>query len=125
MCSPEAGHKDGKDGTASAHVSIPASMAMGIVHLYRLTFSALVGRQCRYLPTCSEYALDALRRFGLWRGMFLTLARLCRCGPFGAHGFDPVPLRLRADARWWCPWRFGVWRLPQQDDNVHLSDSSN
>ena len=61
------------------------------------------GRQCRYQPTCSEYALDAFRLHGFWPGFFLAFARLCRCGPFGGHGYDPVPRTLRADARWWLP----------------------
>ena len=60
---------------------------------YRLTLSPFVGRNCRYLPTCSQYALDALDRHGPWIGLWLTLRRLGRCHPWGGHGFDPVPDR--------------------------------
>jgi putative membrane protein insertion efficiency factor len=90
-------------------------LAIGLVLVYRYSLSALVGRQCRYQPTCSEYALDALRLHGFWAGSFLAVARICRCGPFGGHGFDPVPATLRAEARWWLPWRYGVWRSPRED----------
>jgi putative membrane protein insertion efficiency factor len=58
---------------------------------YKLTLSPLVGRQCRFLPTCSEYAAEALIQHGPWRGSVLTVGRLCRCHPLGGHGFDPVP----------------------------------
>ena len=61
------------------------------IRLYQLTLSALIGRRCRYLPTCSEYAGDAIRRHGAGRGFLLGLARACRCHPWGQSGFDPVP----------------------------------
>jgi len=77
--------------------------------LYRYTLSSLVGRTCRHLPTCSEYADEAIARFGLWRGGWMAAARLWRCRPFGSHGFDPVPPALPASARWYTPWRYGRW----------------
>ncbi|MEM7041545.1 MAG: membrane protein insertion efficiency factor YidD [Pseudomonadota bacterium] len=52
-----------------------------------------MGPRCRFLPTCSDYALDALARHGAIRGGWLTLRRLARCHPFGDSGFDPVPER--------------------------------
>jgi uncharacterized protein len=58
---------------------------------YQLTLSALIGRRCRYLPTCSEYAMEAIARHGVWRGLRLGTARVCRCHPWGGDGFDPVP----------------------------------
>jgi uncharacterized protein len=61
------------------------------VRLYRTTFSPLVGRNCRFQPTCSAYALEALERHGALRGAWLTLRRLLRCHPFGGSGFDPPP----------------------------------
>jgi uncharacterized protein len=95
-----------------------ARIAITLVLIYRYSFSALLGRQCRYQPTCSEYALDALRLHGFWPGAFMTLARVCRCGPFGGHGYDPVPRTLRAGARWWLPWRYGAWRSPREGNDI-------
>lgn len=63
----------------------------GCVHAYRLTLSPLVGGHCRYLPTCSAYALEALDRHGPWTGGRLTLTRLAKCHPWGGAGYDPVP----------------------------------
>lgn len=67
------------------------------VQIYRYTLSPLLsfiggpGSGCRYFPTCSEYALEALRRHGAARGAWLTTRRICRCHPWGGFGFDPVP----------------------------------
>ncbi len=63
----------------------------GALRTYKLTLSPLIGRQCRYLPTCSEYAAQALIDHGPWRGTALTFKRLCRCNPWGGSGYDPVP----------------------------------
>jgi uncharacterized protein len=64
---------------------------VGILRVYQLTLSALIGRRCRYLPTCSEYAMEAITRHGPWRGLRLGAGRVCRCHPWGGDGFDPVP----------------------------------
>lgn len=61
------------------------------VHAYRLLVSPLIGPKCRYLPTCSAYALEALEQHGTVRGTWLALRRIARCHPFGGSGFDPVP----------------------------------
>ena len=58
---------------------------------YRLLISPMFPPSCRYLPTCSEYAIDALTTHGLWRGGWLALRRLGRCHPWGGSGYDPVP----------------------------------
>ena len=63
----------------------------GAHRAYKLTLSPLVGRQCRFLPTCSEYAADALIGHGPWRGSMLAARRLCRCNPWGGSGYDPPP----------------------------------
>lgn len=80
-----------------------------LVRLYQLTLSGFIGNHCRHAPTCSEYAYEAIARHGLWAGGWMGLFRLMRCGPWGTHGFDPVPPRLDARYVWFMPWRY--WRL--------------
>ena len=63
----------------------------GALRAYKLTLSPLIGRQCRFLPTCSEYAAQALILHGPVRGSWLAARRLCRCHPWGSAGYDPVP----------------------------------
>jgi putative membrane protein insertion efficiency factor len=93
----------------SALVGAPRQAARGLVTVYRYTFSPLVGFHCRHLPTCSAYADQALERFGLWAGGWMTLARLCRCHPFGTSGLDLVADHLPSAARWYAPWRYARW----------------
>ena len=65
-----------------------------VSHLaYKVTLSPWIGRQCRFQPTCSDYAAQALVLHGPVRGSYLAARRLCRCHPFGGSGFDPVPPR--------------------------------
>jgi putative membrane protein insertion efficiency factor len=90
---------------------------LGAIALYRLTLSPLVGTDCRYLPTCSAYAREAIETNGAWKGGWLTLARLCRCHPWGGHGFDPVP-DLRAECHPFAPWRYGRWRINGSDERA-------
>jgi hypothetical protein len=66
-------------------------LASAPIHLYRWTLSPFLGRQCRYHPTCSAYALQAIEQHGAWRGYALALRRILRCHPWGSSGFDPVP----------------------------------
>ena len=62
-----------------------------VIWIYRHTLSLLVGYNCRHLPTCSVYGDEAIERFGLWAGGWMTLARLLRCQPWGTSGIDNVP----------------------------------
>jgi putative membrane protein insertion efficiency factor len=94
------------------------SGARAAIRAYQLTLSALVGSQCRHLPTCSAYMDEAIGRHGVWAGGFMGLARLCRCHPLGTAGFDPVPNALPAGANWLRPWRYGRWRGPLPDIDV-------
>ncbi len=66
------------------------SILKSFVYFYRLIISPILQPRCRFLPTCSEYALDALTRYGPYKGSILALKRVCRCHPWGGHGFDPV-----------------------------------
>jgi putative membrane protein insertion efficiency factor len=68
--------------------------SVGFAHrAYKLTLSPWIGRSCRFTPTCSDYAAEALILHGPLRGGALAAWRLCRCQPFGRAGFDPVPPR--------------------------------
>ena len=67
---------------------IPALLGMGLIHLYRRTAGVLWGGNCKYHPTCSQYALDAIREFGLLRGTVLAGWRLLRCNPWSRGGVD-------------------------------------
>ena len=67
---------------------------IGIIKLYRMTLSKILPRCCRYYPSCSEYGLSVVRRFGAVKGGYLALRRIIRCNPFAAGGYDPVPDRF-------------------------------
>jgi len=95
--------------TADRDVGIAARIMVKLVRGYQLTFSAVFGRSCRHLPSCSSYTTQAILRFGAWRGFWLGLARIGRCNPWGSEGFDPVPEQLPDHG--WRFWRYGVWRL--------------
>jgi putative membrane protein insertion efficiency factor len=82
------------------------------VRLYQLTLSGFVGNSCRHLPTCSEYAHEAIARHGLWAGSWMALFRVTRCGPGGTHGIDRVPEVLAPRFRW--PWRY--WAVGRKRD---------
>ena len=64
---------------------------LGLIRLYQLTLSPWLGARCRYQPTCSNYAAEALTRHGVRRGVWLAAKRLGRCHPWGRSGYDPVP----------------------------------
>ena len=88
----------------------PRRMGRALVTAYRYTLSPLIGFHCRHLPTCSEFADEALARHGLWAGLWMILPRLLRCQPWGTSGLDFVPQEPPTRARWWLPWRYGRWR---------------
>lgn len=89
---------------------LPRSAGRGMIWVYRHTLSPMIGNTCRHLPTCSVYGDEAIGRFGLWAGGWMTLARLMRCHPWGTSGIDNVPQDIPATARWYLPWRYGRWR---------------
>jgi uncharacterized protein len=71
-----------------------------LIRFYQLTISSIVGRRCRYLPTCSDYARTAIEKHGAWRGFLLGFSRVTRCHPWGGHGYDPVPETYEGPV--WC-----------------------
>ncbi|MDX2309520.1 MAG: membrane protein insertion efficiency factor YidD [Hyphomicrobium sp.] len=78
------------------------------VHIYQWTLRPWLGAHCRHLPTCSDYALEAIDRNGAWKGFWLMVSRLARCHPWGTHGYDPVP-DLSSVRHTFRPWLYGDW----------------
>lgn len=76
--------------TEAARAGVIGRLFLGAISLYRMTAPVRTPR-CRYLPTCSEYAAEAIEVHGAGRGSWLAIRRLGRCHPFGSFGFDPVP----------------------------------
>lgn len=64
---------------------------LGGITVYRYTFALMMNKQCRYQPTCSAYAKEAVETYGAFKGGLLGLKRILRCHPWGGHGYDPVP----------------------------------
>lgn len=64
---------------------------LGIIRLYQILLSPLLGASCRFTPTCSQYGIEAIKKHGPFKGGWLTLKRIGSCHPWGKHGHDPVP----------------------------------
>ena len=71
--------------------AIPRIVLILFVRAYQVVLSPLLPASCRYYPSCSAYAIEALQRYGAFRGGWLVLRRLARCNPFRPGGYDPVP----------------------------------
>jgi putative membrane protein insertion efficiency factor len=67
-----------------------------LIKLYQYLLSPIIGPSCRYLPTCSEYSIEALKTYGFSKGLLLSLKRIMSCHPWGNSGFDPVKKEMRA-----------------------------
>ena len=65
-----------------------------LIKSYQLLISPLLGQNCRYLPTCSEYSAQSIREHGVTKGIALSLKRISKCHPWGSHGYDPVPKKV-------------------------------
>ena len=65
-----------------------------LIRGYQLIISPLLGSNCRFMPTCSEYAMESLKAYGLIKGTFLTVKRIVKCHPWGGHGYDPIPNKM-------------------------------
>ena len=64
-----------------------------LIRGYQLIISPILGSNCRFMPTCSEYAMESLRSHGLIKGSYLTIKRIGKCHPWGGHGYDPIPTK--------------------------------
>lgn len=62
-----------------------------LIRAYQICFSPLFPSCCRFTPTCSAYALEAIKKYGAAKGLFLSIKRICKCNPFHKGGYDPVP----------------------------------
>lgn len=71
--------------------SLPQRLLLALIRFYRGAISPYLPRSCRYTPTCSQYALEAVRKYGALKGGWLALRRILRCHPFHPGGYDPVP----------------------------------
>ena len=76
-------------------LTVPQRLALALLRVYQLAFSPFYTGSCRFIPSCSAYAAEAVARFGVLHGSMLAIRRLSRCRPMAAHGFDPVPGRPR------------------------------
>ena len=66
-----------------------------LIKIYQYFISPLIGQNCRYLPTCSEYAIEALKTYGFFKGLLLSFKRIISCHPWGNSGFDPVKKEIK------------------------------
>ncbi|CAN8269526.1 unnamed protein product [Cochlearia groenlandica] len=90
--------------------SVGVKAALAMLRFYKREISPVLPRSCRYVPTCSEYSMEAYKRYGVLKGTVLTTWRLCRCNPLGGSGFDPP--------RW-----FGESKIkPQEEEDGNVDD---
>lgn len=73
------------------NISILTQISLILIRVYQNTFSGLIGRSCRFAPSCSDYALIALKKHGFLKGWKLAIIRILKCNPWGPHGYDEVP----------------------------------
>jgi len=76
-------------------MNILNNILIKLIKFYRFLISPLLGNSCRYLPTCSEYSIDALKTFGLFKGLFLSVKRILSCNPWGSGGYDPIKKEMK------------------------------
>jgi putative membrane protein insertion efficiency factor len=92
-----------------------AAVLLALIRGYQLSFSFLLGRHCRHLPSCSNYAAEAIRRHGARAGFLLGLFRVMRCHPWGTAGFDPVPEDIpQSPYAIAALWRLGRGKWPEK-----------
>jgi uncharacterized protein len=85
--------RDPNTPTPERRLSLLAVVARAPIHVYRYTLSPLLGPRCRFYPSCSAYALEAIESHGALRGLWLAITRIGRCHPWHPGGYDPVPAR--------------------------------
>ena len=76
-------------------MNILTSILINLIKGYKYLISPLLGHSCRYLPTCSEYSIDALKEYGFFKGLYKSSKRILSCHPWGSSGFDPVKKKIK------------------------------
>ena len=76
-------------------MNIFTNFLIKLIKIYKYLISPLLGHSCRYLPTCSEYSIEALKTFGFFKGILISSKRILSCHPWGDSGFDPVKKRMK------------------------------
>ena len=76
-------------------MNIFANILIKLIKCYKFLLIPLLGQNCRYLPTCSEYSIEALKIHGFFKGLFLSFKRILSCNPWGSSGFDPVKKKMK------------------------------
>mgnify|MGYP001275324404 FL=1 len=76
-------------------MNVPTYMLINLIKCYKFLISPLLGQSCRYLPTCSDYSIEALKTYGFFKGLFLSVKRISSCHPWGQGGFDPVKKEMK------------------------------
>ena len=76
-------------------MNILNNILIKLIKFYRFLISPFLGNSCRYLPTCSEYSIDALKTFGLFKGLLLSVKRILSCNPWGSGGYDPIKKEMK------------------------------
>ena len=71
-----------------------------LLYMYKILISPLLPKTCRYYPTCSTYMILSIREWGILRGVWLGLKRICRCTPNGGCGYDPIPENVKGELKW-------------------------
>ena len=81
-----------RGSTTMKHITqLPAKFLILLIRIYQVTLSPFIGNSCRYTPTCSNYGIEAIQKYGFFKGGWLTFKRILSCNPWGGSGYDPVP----------------------------------
>jgi putative membrane protein insertion efficiency factor len=106
--------RPGKLPQEKVQFKLAAAILLCLIRGYQLSFSFFLGRHCRHVPSCSNYAMEAIGRHGAWRGFLLALFRVLRCQPFGTSGYDPVPEKIPSS-----PFALGqLWRIGKKREGT-------
>ena len=90
---------------------LPAKFLILLIRLYQVTLSPWLGKSCRYVPTCSNYGIEAIEKYGFFKGGWLTFKRVLSCNPWGGSGYDPVPYGIPFGNGWEMGYKCGGQRV--------------